>query len=354
MPDSILDKDFSACSFKDVSKESEDNKDAKVDEENANSENKNECDEPWPLIINLAPNDPTPQSPRFSPNGKQLLYLTTKKSFAHRAAAKLQSIAWPPISAENIIIRTVIGFCGAQLTSRDVIQDNQFPGIWALAPLKNNCFVDENTLVMCSLWTHEIVILSIDISDSEEKDNNDCCQRLDVRPEMKEFFAGKTEFIANENSRSFYILDVDIANHEILFMVSSMQRGQSVYIYNLVNKSVYNLCNMMESLFCKGGNIDGNDKQLLQSVPNIITHVIEIESYDKNVVYECFLLLPPPGMTSFEENPILILYPHGGPHSASTARFSSHISSMLYSGFAILQVFLFNILLFVLLFTIVG
>ena len=61
-------------------------------------------------VINLAPNDHSPQYLRFSPNGKLLTYLTTNNTFSHLAPARLQCMKWPPKDGDddNIKIETII------------------------------------------------------------------------------------------------------------------------------------------------------------------------------------------------------------------------------------------------------
>ena len=62
--------------------------------------------------------------------------------------------------------------------------------------------------------------------------------------------------------------------------------------------------------------------------------------------YESILYLPPKGITSFESDPVFLLYVHGGPHSYSTLLYSYAMLILLYSGFAVYRLIIVEVLVF--------
>merc|ERR1712048_482985 len=107
----------------------------------------------------------------------------------------------------------------------------------------------------------------------------------------------------NERCRNLEVLDVDDANQNILLMASSMQRGQSVFLYDYKNGKVHSLSSTI------GKNKHRND--MIASICDIRTNVINMNRNDENKendMYESILYMPPKNMTKFEEEPVFMLF----------------------------------------------
>ncbi|CAA7388034.1 unnamed protein product [Spirodela intermedia] len=99
--------------------------------------------------------------PRFSPDGKYLVFLSAKSavdSGAHSATNSLHRMDWPadgkPCSSGNVIDVVPVVMCA---------EDGCFPGLYCPFFLNDPWLPDGHTMVLCSYWGSRQVILSVDI-----------------------------------------------------------------------------------------------------------------------------------------------------------------------------------------------
>lgn len=213
----------------------------------------------------------------------------------------------------------------SKVAAKDVIENGEFPGIWCYGGVPTRCWVDSETMILNSVSGHIWGALLVDIGKKTVQKLSDL--GVGVGVDLK-------------------VLDVDMKAKKMLFMTSSIQRGHTVDVYNLSTKSMHTLMSTIDGNLC--------ENELIASISKIETKVIALstkqeeededddneskEEEDENSMYESILYLPPPGMTSFDSDPVLMLYVHGGPHSVSTNTFSHSMLTLIYSGFAVLQV----------------
>eukprot|EP01083_Nonionella_stella_P084989 235363_1 len=270
-------------------------------------------------MIRIAANDFSPQYPRFSPNGESLVYLTTDNTFSHLSPSRLRRMKWQSNQTEDVEIETIIDI-PTNVTSKDVLIDDQFGGIFCYGGVPIRCWINEDTMIINSLYGHVWGALIINLT-----------QKTMCKLDEKKTIQTRWNDIGNEICRDITVLDVDYDSGDVLFTTSSIQRGHTANIYNINTESVHTLTTC----------VNDSDNDLIQSIRDIKTQIItnKIDDADsKDDVYESILYLPPANKTSYESDPVLLLYMHGGPHSASTLCYSYSMLSLLYSGFAVLQV----------------
>ncbi|XP_044410732.1 acylamino-acid-releasing enzyme 2 isoform X3 [Triticum aestivum] len=117
------------------------------------------------VAINLTPGMGSALFPRFSKDGKLLVFLSSKRAVdtgAHNATDSLHRINWPSDwKAEQ------------QLSVADVVpvvmcpQDGCFPGLYCSSMLSDPWLSDHCTMVLTSTWRSTEVILSIDVLSGE-------------------------------------------------------------------------------------------------------------------------------------------------------------------------------------------
>lgn len=117
------------------------------------------------VATNLTPSISSAFFPRFSKDGKLLVFLSSKRavdSGAHNATDSLHRINWPADWKAD-----------EQLSVTDVVpvvmcpQDGCFPGLYCSSMLPDPWLSDHCTMVLTSAWRSTEVILSIDVLSGE-------------------------------------------------------------------------------------------------------------------------------------------------------------------------------------------
>ncbi|XP_026449238.1 acylamino-acid-releasing enzyme 1-like isoform X1 [Papaver somniferum] len=131
--------------------------------------------------------------PRFSPDGKSLVFLSAKSAVdtgAHSATNSLHRIDWPTDGKPNVSLKLI-----------DVVpvvkcaEDDCFPGLYCPSFLRNPWLSDGQTMIMSSYWRSSQVIISVHV------------------------LSGKVSRVTPKSSDSWDILALDGDN--ILFVSSS-------------------------------------------------------------------------------------------------------------------------------------
>lgn len=112
-------------------------------------------------VVNLTQSISSAFFPRFSPDGKFLVFLSAKSSVdsgAHSATDSLHRIAWPtdgkPCPSANIVDVIPVMMCA---------EDGYFPGLYCSSILSNPWLSDGCTMILSSAWHSTQVILSVDV-----------------------------------------------------------------------------------------------------------------------------------------------------------------------------------------------
>ena len=238
------------------------------------------------------------------------------RSFGHKEAFALKSIEFPPklnddneVESKSNVIMDI-----PNVNSKDVIENKKFPGIYT-DKLPQKCYLTKDTIVTNTYWQHccEIILINIE--------TNNIQKLSDTKLFLKHF--NETNNIPNEIARNLFILDIDPESECILFEASSMQRGQSVHVYDHKNQRIIDLVNKFPK----------------KDIDKIQTKVIPVKANDNSGdIFECILHKCPPKLTSFDKDPVLLLYMHGGPHSMNSVGFSKAILLFLYFGISVVHV----------------
>ncbi|GAQ80280.1 Dipeptidyl aminopeptidase [Klebsormidium nitens] len=114
--------------------------------------------------VELTPGISSAFSPRFSPDGCTLVFLSARAavdSGAHNATNSLHTIPWP--HNEGAQITTVIDVKGAP---RDV---HDFPGLYCLQLPRRPFLADGKTVILSTAWRSVPAVLSVDLTRKDDE-----------------------------------------------------------------------------------------------------------------------------------------------------------------------------------------
>ncbi|XP_050372077.1 acylamino-acid-releasing enzyme [Argentina anserina] len=116
-------------------------------------------------VVNLTQSISSAFFPRFSPDGKLLLFLSARSSVdsgAHSATDSLHKIDWPedgvPCSSVEVVDVVHVVMCA---------DDGCFPGLYCSSFLTNPWLSDGCTMIISSFWGSSQVILSVNVLSGE-------------------------------------------------------------------------------------------------------------------------------------------------------------------------------------------
>ncbi|KAJ3673879.1 hypothetical protein LUZ60_005871 [Juncus effusus] len=244
--------------------------------------------------------------PRFSPDGKYLVFLSARSavdSGAHGATNSLHKIEWPlngvPKPNLNIIDLVPVVMCP---------KDESFPGLYCSGFLSNPWLNDGNTIIISSMWRSRDAIISINI------------------------ISGQVSRISPDSDHSFDLLAIDGDN---LLSVSSCPIDPPKLNYcQLEASSNWNWAEVSSNPILKSSD---KIKSLLSDHSFSILKIpvsnpaVNLSNGGKDP-YEAILI-----SCKDSKNHATILVLHGGPHSA--------FSSSYYKSYAFLSSLGFNILM---------
>ncbi|KAG8091599.1 hypothetical protein GUJ93_ZPchr0012g18853 [Zizania palustris] len=263
------------------------------------------------LAINLTPGMSSAFYPRFSKDGKFLVFLSSNRavdSGAHNATDSLHKINWLPDwkTDQHLNVTDVVPIVMCP-------QDDCFPGLYCSSMLSDPWFSDQCTVILTSAWRSTEVILSIDV------------------------LSGKVTRISPENSEySWSALAVD--GHNVLAVSSSpidppqIKYGRLVsskdqtckWIWDEVNNPLITASNKVKDLL-------SHHKFSILKVP-VINPCDDLSDGGKLPFEAIFVSCK----DSSHKPTILIL--HGGPHSISVSNYSKRSAFLASLGFNLLIV----------------
>ncbi|KAL5224477.1 hypothetical protein ABZP36_011116 [Zizania latifolia] len=263
------------------------------------------------LAINLTPSISSAFFPRFSKDGKFLVFLSSNRavdSGAHNATDSLHKINWLSDwkTDQHLDVTDVVPIVMCP-------QDDCFPGLYCSSMLSDPWFSDQCTVILTSAWRSTEVILSIDV------------------------LSGKVTRISPENSEySWSALAVD--GHNVLAVSSSpidppqIKYGRQVsskdqtckWIWDEVNNPLITASNKVKDLL-------SHHKFSILKVP-VINPSDDLSDGGKLPFEAIFVSCK----DSSHKPTILIL--HGGPHSISVSSYSKTSAFLASLGFNLLIV----------------
>ncbi|XWS39245.1 hypothetical protein CRYUN_Cryun18bG0034200 [Craigia yunnanensis] len=234
-------------------------------------------------LINLTQSTSSAFFPRFSPDGKFLVFLSAKASVdsgAHSATDSLYRIDWPTdgklCSSPKIIDVIPIVNCA---------EDGHFPGLYCSSFLSKPWLSDGCTMILYSYWLSCQVILSVNVSSGEV---------LRISPSDSDF--------------SWNVLTLE---------------GDNI-IAGLFFKCLYLLLQVMSLL----SSLQFSILQIpVKDVSDCLAQG-ETKPFDAIFVSSNIIVAPDP----------LIVILHGGPHSVSLSSFSKSLAFLSSIGYSLLIV----------------
>lgn len=269
-----------------------------------------------PVAIKLTGGISSAFSPRFSPNGKLLVFLSAQaavNSGAHNATNSLHCINW---QADGII--------SGQKQIKDVIkvvkhaEEGSFPGLYCSNLIANPWLNDTSTLLLSSTWRSQQVILAIDVVSGSV-----------------------TTASSSESFASWSLLGMQ--NSCVVAVVSSPTEPQILKLGHCGKDWSWSTINVPSLRFAAKveAAMQTMNYQVLQ-VPAPLTDPLKSLSEGSGQPFEAIFVSPKVNSSTdearIESVPPLVVCLHGGPHSVSQTSFSRNAAFLSALGFSLLHV----------------
>lgn len=242
----------------------------------------------------ISPENKASRNPIFSPDGKSIIYVQRDAKGPHMSGVKLvqRDLSSSGVSDEKILVPIV--------QEEIQIENNEkFFGLYN-AMISKRCWASENRLIISTNQKNTVESFVIDLD------------------------SGKITKLKNENG-SLVVLDV----FNDLILANSR---------NFLNKDVL----MIGKLPTKGKEqsmswIELTQRKKVENLENHEYEYLDLCQSVEDVVTKFSAIYVGPDSGTDKSVP-LIVYPHGGPHSAFANNFSLDISFCLSNGFAVLLI----------------
>ncbi|XP_044953945.1 acylamino-acid-releasing enzyme 2-like isoform X1 [Hordeum vulgare subsp. vulgare] len=264
------------------------------------------------VATNLTPIISSAFFPRFSKDGKLLVFLSSKRavdSGAHNATDSLHRINWPSDWKAD-----------QQLSATDVVpvvmcpQDGCFPGLYCSSMLSDPWLSDHRTMVLTSAWRSTEVILSIDVLSGEV---------TRITPEDSDH-SWSALAISGNNVLSVSSSPIDPPQIRYGRRASTEDHGTHAWVWDEVTSPLTAASNKVKAL------LSGHKLSILRiPVPNPSVEL----SDGGQLPFEAIFVSCEDGS---QKPTVLIL--HGGPHSASVSSYSKSSAFLASLGFNLLVV----------------
>ncbi|KAL2323785.1 hypothetical protein Fmac_028164 [Flemingia macrophylla] len=252
--------------------------------------------------------------PRFSPDGKFLVFVSARSSVdsgAHSATDSLHRIDWPKDTKlyQSSKIHEVIPVVLSA-------EDGRFPGLYCSTVLNEPWLSDGHTLVIASIWHSSQVLLSVNVLSGEI---------LRITPADSNF------------SWSLLTLDGD----KILAVSSSPvdvpQIKYGAIVEKAANSKEWSWSNVSNPIFKCSDKVKSLISSLTFSVLKIsVKDVSESLTKGASQPYEAIFVSSKTKKSDACDPLIVIL--HGGPHSVSLSSFSKPLAYLSSLGYSLLIV----------------
>lgn len=249
--------------------------------------------EPEPVATLLSAGRQSAASPRFSPTGETLLFLSNDSAVstgAHNNAFDICLLAWSNGAAGQL---TVPQFTGDGET---------FPGFFLSAPLTRCPWISESRLLLATTWHSGDALVQID------------------------FATGIVRRVSPALASGGHWTLLDVAAPLALAACSTPATPPALMVASVADDWAWRPVDAATEPW-RAESVLGSLEWRLVDVP------LSGASAGDPPVVQAFLLRP------IGDAPLPgILVPHGGPHSASVAAFSAPLAFLAAQGYAVLQV----------------
>jgi len=258
----------------------------------------------------LAGSKGTARSPRFSPDGKSLLYLASDDVTTHGSCFRLCVLPWGTTGGES---RTVIEVVEVPSGPSD------FPGLF-LHSLPNRCWLDDSRhVVLSSSWRTSNALLLIDTTTGT-------IRRLSPAVSALPPVGMPLDVPVPPAERDLAWNLLDIKGRHLLTIVSGPTVSPRVLLGTVSND------NTVESwTTVRAADLTLPFHVSLLTLRPSAPPPSPLPDWSGD--YEALLLSPPN-----VQRPPLIAFPHGGPHGGFTGDYATALSFLVLQGYAVLLV----------------
>ncbi|XP_026423163.1 acylamino-acid-releasing enzyme-like isoform X1 [Papaver somniferum] len=272
-------------------------------------ETKGDRTEDMTAAINLTQDISSAFFPRFSPDGKFLVFLSAKSAVdtgAHSATDSLHRIDWPSDGKPRISLKLV----GAVPVVK-CAEENCFPGLYCSSFLRNPWLSDGQTMIMSSYWRSSQVIISVNV------------------------LSGRISRVTPNSSASWNILALDGDN--ILSVSSSpVELPEIKYGYSIERKE-WNWLDISSPVSKCSMKVRSMLSSLQFSIMKIPVRDASVDLTDgAKTPYEAIFVSSKTRKSGACDPLIVIL--HGGPHSLLLTNFSKNHAFLSTLGYSLLIV----------------
>ncbi|XP_051127706.1 acylamino-acid-releasing enzyme isoform X3 [Andrographis paniculata] len=261
-------------------------------------------------IVHLTQNISSAFFPRFSPDGKFLVFLSSKSSVdsgAHSATDSLHKIEWPSG-----------GKLGPTLKIIDVVpvvmcpEDGGFPGLYPSKFLTRPWLSDGHTMVLSSIWGSTLAILTVDV-----------------------FSRQVSRISPNPSNSSWDILGLD-GDHIIAVSSSPIDIPEIKY-----GRLIGNTWSWMDAVT---PTTKCSEQQVSSSLASLQFDIMKIpvkdasENLPKGATKPIEAIYVSSKSKKSDSRDPLIVILHGGPHSVSLSSFSKSSAFLASLGYSLLIV----------------
>jgi len=353
----------------DEQEKSEDEKEKEMEKEEKEKEkNKEEEVKVWPIV--LTPDDAAAMSPKFSPDGRSMVYLTSDPVLYHRSCSRLRRIDWAKAAEKLAKAQTsqpdhIADLDFGPTTIVDVVMDphdiSSFPGVWCGNwSAKDSLWLsDSRHIVFSTPWRSVEAMVVIDTVSGK-------VHRI---PPPK---LGWGESVSAPSSSSYHaswasvnVLDIDRETSRVLCSVSTPACLPTAFVAQLeiINDDIKHEWSQVAPTAKLGdarlqSRLEKLQWEVLQIDPRQPCDLLKLNAvrqgadYKSEHQFEAIIVLPEPGRDTShilsehksEQNqeksslPPLIVMPHGGPHSSNSTGFLTSVAYYALAGFAVLMI----------------
>ncbi|KAF8014436.1 hypothetical protein BT93_H0304 [Corymbia citriodora subsp. variegata] len=251
--------------------------------------------------------------PRFSPDGKYLLFVSAKSavdSGVHGATNSLHKIDWP-VDGELSLQRSIVDVIPVVMNA----EEGHFPGLYFYGLLANPWLSDGCTMILTSMWGSSEVILAVNVLN------------------------GRVSRISpTESNASWEILSLD-GDNIVAVSSSPTDVPQLKYGY-LIDKTIssasWSWLDISSPIFKCSEKVKVLLESLQFSIIKIpVKNVAACTTKGASKPFEA-MFVSAKSKTDVP-NPLIVVL-HGGPHSVATSSFSKSLAFLSSLGFSLLIV----------------
>ncbi len=281
----------------------------------------------------LTPADHSALNPRFSPDGKSLLYTTTDAVWYHLSCSRLRVLTWTSATAGTVPTPAQIASNARPRTVVDVVDapadgGKGFPGVWAHALPRRVWLGDSKRVAIPTRWRSIGAVIVVDV---------------DTGSFRRVIGSATLPALA-----SLFVLDV--AGAHVLLEASAPNLTPQVHLLTVAEGKRDEATGAVQAgtWVCLAGSPALKNAALQEALERVTFRILELEppadaqqATDEGKAYppmppvEAIVLLPP---RATEKPCPVVLRPHGGPHSASCTAFDWGNALMLLRGMAVVLV----------------